>query len=1002
MVWSQFVETLLLVTGGLVLFGVWASARRRDRRVTQALRQSEERFRHLTSLSADWFWETDAEHRISWLSGGSAVAKLFGGEMAHGKRLWEVPGVEVEPRALVEHFERLHRQDAQLPFFDFVISRGSGGEQSAHVVIGKPHYAAAGRFLGYRGVGQDITDKRRAERALAETKERLQLALEGSSASLWDTDLRTGEVYLSEGWSEFLDQPRANTRTTVDTLMQTVHPEDLPRVQRESMLAVKGVTGEYAGEHRVQLPAGGWKWVLSRGKVVERDAKTGRALRMTGTNLDITERKRAEHASRDAEARYRALIELAPDGVAVFSNGIIEYVNPAAARMVKASTPKQLMGMKVEDLVHADHRARFAERLAYLSAGPGVTPFEERTLRCLDGSEIVVEAASVSFLERGRLVVQSVLRDVTEQRKAREMLAEREKRFRDVLEASGEYVWETDAAWHYTFLSERVETVLGYLRHEMIGRTPREFMPLGEAQAMDEWFAKRTTHAGGFRDLVHRSLTKSGRIVWQSVTCVPVFDAAGVLAGYRGTGADITARTQAEDRIRFLVTRDALTGLPNRVLLSDRASQAILAAARARGALAVLVVDLNRFKLVNDSLGHAAGDALLRAVAERLGATLQPDDTLARIGGDEFVMLVNGLKNSQDAATLAQRVLGVLVRPFTIEGRTLKVTASIGISVYPGDGREFSELLQNAGTAANHAKEVGHDRFLYFSPELNARAVARLGMENDLRRALARGELLLHWQPVISNRPARGGGQLVGAEVLVRWQHPQEGMLMPDRFISVAEDSGLILPLGQWTLERALSQVGAWRRMYMKVGRQDLWFALNVSAHELAQGDVYVAQVAEALAANQVPGTCIELEITERVLMSHLAGNVETLRKLGRLGVRVAIDDFGTGYSSLAYLRQLPIDKLKIDRSFLRELDAHPADATIVQTIAAMAKALGLRVAAEGVESEAQVARLRALGCDEWQGHHFSASLDAAGFERLIAESGMQAGAQSGELRAAG
>ena len=994
MAWSQLVETLLLVVGGLVLFGVWAGARRRDRQVTQALRQSEERFRQLTSLSADWYWETDAEHRISWLSGGPAVAALFGAEMAHGKRLWDVPGVEVEPRALVEHFERLQQLDAQLPFFDFVISRSADGERREHVVTGKPHYDAAGRFLGYRGVGKDITDKRRAERSLAEAKERLELALEGSSTSLWDTDLRTGEVYLSEGWAEFLGQPPATTRTTVEALMRMVHPEDLPRVARESMLAVKGTSDGYAGEHRVQFASGSWKWALSRGKVVARDAMTGRALRMTGTNLDITERKRAEHASRDAEARYRALVELAPDGVAVFSNGFIEYVNPAAARILKAGSPKQLMGMKIEDFVHPEHRARLAERLAYLSAGPGVTSFEERRLRCLDGSDVVVETASVSFLERGRLVVQSVLRDVTEQRKARELLAEREKRFRDVLEASGEYVWETDAAWRYIFLSERVETVLGYLRHEMIGRTPREFMPLGEAQAMDDWFAKRAAPSRGFRDLVHRSLTKSGRIVWQSVTCVPVLDAAGVLSGYRGTGADITARTQAEDRIRFLVTRDALTGLPNRVLLSDRASQAILAAARARGVLALLLLDLDRFKLINDSLGHAAGDALLRAVAERLGATLQPDDTLARIGGDEFVLLSTGLKNSQAAATLARRALGILARPFAVEGRTLNVTASIGISVYPGDGRDFSELLQNAGTAANHAKETGRDRFLFFSPELNARAVARLGMENELRRALARGELLLHWQPVLSNHPSRPGGKVVGAEVLVRWQHPREGMLMPDRFIAVAEDSGLIRPLGQWILERALSQIGAWRRRYLKdmrgEMRQELWFALNVSAHELAQGDVYVAQVAQALAANQVPGHCLELEITERVLMSHLAENVETLRKLGRLGVRVAIDDFGTGYSSLAYLRQLPIDKLKIDRSFLRELDAHPADATIVQTIAAMAKALGLRVAAEGVESEAQVARLRALGCDEWQGHHFSAALDAAGFERLIAGSGAQ------------
>jgi len=992
--WSQLVEALLLVVGGLVLFGVWISARRRDRQVTQALRRSEERFRYLTSLSADWFWETDAEHRISWLSGGPAVAALFDGERAHGKRLWEIPGVEVEPRALVEHFERLQQLDAQLPFFDFLIS-GTAGARRAHVVTGKPHYDAAGRFVGYRGIGQDITDKRRAERALDEAKERLRLALEGSSASLWDTDLRTGEVYLSEGWAEFLGQPRASTRTTVEALMKMVHPEDLPRVAQESMQVVKGRNDGYAGEHRVQLPSGSWKWVLSRGKVVERDASTGRALRMTGTNLDITERKRAEQASRDAEARYRALIELAPDGVAVFSNGVIEYVNPAAVRILKAGSPKQLMGMKIEDLVHPDHRTRLAERLGYLTAGPGVTSFEERRLRCLDGSETVVEAASVSFLERGRLVVQSVMRDVAEQRKVRELLVEREKRFRDVLEASGEYVWEADAEWRYTFLSERVETVLGYLRHELIGRTPREFMPLGEALAMDEWFAQRAAHVKDFRDLLHRSLTKSGRVIWQSVNGVPVYDSAGKLTGYRGTGADITARTQAEDRIRFLATRDALTGLPNRVLLSDRANLAILAAARARGGFAVLFLDLDRFKLINDSLGHAAGDALLRAVAERLGATLQRDDTLARIGGGEFVLLWSGLKSSQDAAALAQRALGILARPFTIEDHTLNVTASIGISVYPGDGRDFGELLKNAGAAANYAKETGGDRFLFFSPELNARAVARLSMENDLHRALSRGEFLLHWQPVVSGNPVRAGARVVGAEVLVRWQHPQDGMLMPDRFIPVAEDCGLIRPLGKWMLERALSQIGAWRRRYGENAGRDLWFALNVSAHELSQGDAYVAQIVEALAANQVPGACIELEITERVLMSHLAENVETLRKLGRLGVRVAIDDFGTGYSSLAYLRQLPIDKLKIDRSFLRELDVHPADAIIVRTIAAMAEALGLRVAAEGVENEAQRARLQALGCDEWQGHHFSASLDSAEFERLIARPQAQAASAS-------
>ncbi|HEY8067270.1 MAG TPA: EAL domain-containing protein [Burkholderiales bacterium] len=1000
MAWSELVDALLLFTGGLVLFGVWYGARRRDRLATQALRLSEERFRHLTSLSADWFWETDAGHRVSWLSGGPAVAALFGAEMAHGKRLWEVPGVEVEPRALVEHFGRLQELDAQLPFFDFVISRRDAGELRAHAISGKPRYDASGRFLGYRGVGQDITGKRRAERALGEAKERLELATEGGNLAIWDCDLDADRVYLGEAWGRMLGHDGA-AAATADTrgLLAAVHPEDRGAMQAALVGTLKGNLPAYAFEARVRTRSGDWKWLSLTGRVTERDSD-GRARRMCGVVTDIDARKRAEQAMRDAEARYRALIELGPDGVVVFSNGIIEYANPAAARLVKAASARQMMGRKIEDFVQPEHLGRFQERLRYLAAGPGMTPFQERALLCMDGSVVTVEASSVSYLERGRLVMQSVLRDVSEQRKAREVLAEREKRFRDVLEASGEYVWETDLAWNYTFLSERVETVLGYMRHEMIGRAPREFMPLGEAQGMDEWFAQRAAHAEGFRDQVHRSLTKSGRVIWQSVTGVPVFDAAGKLAGYRGTGADITARKQAEERIQYLATRDALTGLPNRVLLADRANQAILAAARSRGSLALLSLDLDRFKLVNDSLGHAAGDALLRAVAERLGATLRRDDTLARLGGDEFVLLWNGLKDSQDAAALAQRTLGILSRPFTIEGRTLSVTASIGIGVYPGDGRDFGELLKNADAAANHAKETGRNNFRFSSPELNARASARLGMENGLRHALARGELLLHWQPVVS-----GGGRkdaarvVVGAEALVRWQHPQEGLLMPDRFVPVAEDSGLIRPLGQWTLERALSQIGAWRRGWQdgavrRGGGAELWFALNVSATELAQGDAYVALLRETLRANDVPGSCLELEVTERVLMSHLAENVETLRRIGALGVRVSIDDFGTGYSSLAYLRQLPIGKLKIDRSFLRELDAHlhdtvhdparNADATIVQTIVAMARALGLRVAAEGVESEAQLARLLAFGCDEWQGHHFSASLDAVGFENLL------------------
>jgi diguanylate cyclase (GGDEF)-like protein/PAS domain S-box-containing protein len=979
MEWSLLTEALLLVSAAGIVFAAWMQARLRDRRATQALRASEERFRSLTALSADWFWETDAGHRITWLTGGPTVLSFFGSGLAFGKRLWELPGVELDGRAFTGHVERLERRQ---PFFELEMARADvAGVRHVHVVSGQPRYDAAGAFLGYRGVGRDVTERRRGERELASANQRLELALEGSKACLWDTDLQTGKVYLSEGWAEFLGLPRAPTVTTVDELVRGVHPDDVPRGLKISVEVLKGERQDYGGEHRFRAPDGSWKWLLSRGRVTERDA-AGRALRMTGINLDITARKQAEQAQVEAEERYRSLIELAPDAVVVSSGGVIEYANPAALRLVGARAAHEVIGRSMESFVHPAHVDRYRERLGLLSAGPIATGFEERRLRRLDGSELVSEVASVSFLEHGRLVVQSVVRDVTEQRQVREALAEREQRFRDVVEASGEYVWETDAEWRYTYLSARIEAVLGYMRSELLGRTPREFMPLGEARALDEWFERNQREGQPFRDLVHRSISKSGKVVWQQVSGMPVRDAAGRLTGYRGTGADITARKQAEERIQYLATRDALTGLPNRTLLGDRAGQAILAAARRRGMLAVLLIDLDRFKLVNDSLGHRAGDALLCAVAERLANTLRRDDTLARLGGDEFVLLWDGLKSAQDAALVARRVQDVLQRPFTIEGRSLGVTASIGVALYPEDGRDFSELLKNAETALYDAKDGGRNGFRFFSPELHTRVVARLALESELRGALARGELLLHWQPVVRREA------LAGAEALVRWNHPQRGLLGPDAFIPAAEESGLIRAIGEWTLERALSQIGAWQGTLPG----EPWFALNVSALELAQGDAYVARLRDALAAHGVPARRIELEVTERVLMSHLPESVETLRRIGALGVRLAIDDFGTGYSSLAYLRRLPIDKLKIDRGFLRELESSRGDAMIVETIAAMARGLGLHVAAEGVETEAQRRCLLAVGCEEWQGHLYSEPLEAAAFERL-ARGGRQAAA---------
>jgi len=957
---------LLLVaalSGGIIYLGMSLLARKREKALEEA-RAAEQRFRDLTELSADWFWETDAQHRITWISAGGSVATFFGNMPTFGKRFWEIPRVEVEPRALEAHLERLGEQ---LPFFDLEIQRtDERGARLIHIISGQSRVTPRGHFLGYRGVGRDVTEQRRAERAVFEAKERVELALDGGNLAEWHFDVQRDELYAGDGWVRFLGHDRSPAVGKGAMLFDMMHPEDRERSRGIMVRALKGELAEYIDEFRVPTRTGEWKWLQARGRVVERDAE-GRALRVSGTIADIDSRKLAETALREAELRYRSLVDLAPNGVMVHSGGVIAYVNPAAARLLKADSPAQLVGLELEALFHPNDLPRVRERQRGLLAAPGAVGFEERRLRCLDGSEIIVEAAAVSFLERDHLAVQAVFRDVTEERKARQALAEREQRFRDVVHASGEYVWETDAQWRYTYLSERVEAVLGYARNELLGRTPHEFMPLGEAHFPD---AKAP-----FRDVVRRSITKSGGVIWQSVSGVPRLDAAGALIGYRGTAADVTARKQAEARIEYLATRDALTGLPNRTLLTDRAGQAILTAARSRTQLAVLCVDLDRFKLVNDSLGHQAGDALLRAVADRLQNTLGREDTLARLGGDDFVLLWNGLKSAEDAAVLAQRILSILARPFTVEGDTLNVGASIGISIYPNDGRDFAELLKNADAALYDAKENGGGTWRLFAPALNARAVERLRMENELRGALARSELVLHWHPVV-----RGREQVVGAEALVRWNHSGRGLLMPEDFVPLAEECGLIRAVGEWTLERALSQAGAWHRKMP--GRA--WFAVNVSAPELAQGDAYVEKIEACLRANSLEGSCLELEITERVLMSSLAENVETLRRIGALGVRFAIDDFGTGYSSLAYLRRLPIHKLKIDRSFLRTIDSHAADEAIVRAIAAMAGTLGIAVAAEGVESEAQLKRLLALGCEEWQGHYFSAPLDAAAFETLL------------------
>jgi diguanylate cyclase (GGDEF)-like protein len=431
---------------------------------------------------------------------------------------------------------------------------------------------------------------------------------------------------------------------------------------------------------------------------------------------------------------------------------------------------------------------------------------------------------------------------------------------------------------------------------------------------------------------------------------------------------------QANARLRHAATHDALTGLPNRVLLADRLRQAIARSSRHQMRFAVLVVDLDRFKAINDSLGHIAGDELLQEVARRLSALLRKEDSLARLGGDEFVLLIHEVSTPQDAEEVARKVLSQVASPVQLAGLDVHVSPSIGICLCPDDGVDSETLLQHADAAMYHAKKKGRNTYQFFAPAMNAFARERLELESGLRTALAQREFELHYQPKVDVAT----GRIESAEALIRWRHPKRGLIPPGGFIPLAEETGFIVQLGEWVLYEACRQARAWQSEGLH-----LRMAVNLSARQFRQ-DGLIETVRGALAAARLEPRYLELELTESAVMQDAESSVQILRKLSDLGLRISVDDFGTGYSSLSYLRRLPLDKLKIDRSFIREIVTSRDDAEIVRAIVTLAHSLHLKVIAEGVETAEQLAFLRSLGCDQYQGYHCSPPLPAAQFIALL------------------
>ena len=527
----------------------------------------------------------------------------------------------------------------------------------------------------------------------------------------------------------------------------------------------------------------------------------------------------------------------------------------------------------------------------------------------------------------------------------------------------------------FTYVNEGAKRQVGYSGDELMQMTPVDIKPgltLEQFQQLLQPLIEGVQPALTFQS-VHRH--KDGHEIPVEIF-LQLVRLEGHDPSFVAMVSDISERKAAHDQIEFLAYHDALTGLPNRLLAKDHLQQAILAAERSSTKVALLFIDLDNFKTINDSLGHVIGDGLLKGAAIRLRECLRDTDTLSRQGGDEFLIVLNDVRDTESITVVAEKILARLAEPFEIDHHELSISLSIGIAVYPNDGKDFDTLLKQSDTAMYQAKESGRNTYRFHIGQMNIDAIEHLRMRNGLRRALEHGEFVLHYQPQIS----LANGAVIGAEALIRWNHPELGMVPPGRFISIAEDSGLIVPMGDWVLGEACRQAVAWH----KAGLPELLIAVNLSAVQFKRGDVEKA-VTQALDESGLNPALLELELTESILIKDTEKVLATVRQLKSLGVKLSIDDFGTGYSSLSYLKRFNVDKLKIDQSFVRDMADDPNDAAIVSAIIQMAKSLNLTTIAEGVEDERQLALLRRLHCDEVQGYYFARPMPADEFLNFVA-----------------
>lgn len=839
---------------------------------------------------------------------------------------------------------------------------------------------------GFVTLYTDVTQRMRSERALKASEERYDVAMRAINEGVYDYDIANDTIYYSDRVYEVLDTTRDLLRTTSDW-RRLIHPGDLAGYIAAYVAHMKGESARFALDYRYRGRGGALRWARQRGLAL-RDGE-GRAVRVVGSVGDITEIKQTEEALRESEARKSAILEASLDAVLTIDReGRITDFNPAAERCFGYTRDRVIGREMAELIVPPELRERHREGLRrYLATGEARILGRRLELPALraHGSRFDAELTVSLIPGSDPPAFTGTVRDITERAAAAKALRESEERFRSLTQLSADWYWEQDDQFRFTMISGAGAAAMSR------GGEPSAYLGKARWETPDlspmagDWSQHRAQleRHEPFRDLLMQRRMEDGSLRYMSVSGEPVLDQAGRFKGYRGVASNVTARVEAEQALRASEARleqlahyDALTGLPNRALLRDRMLGAMARAERSRTLLAVMFLDLDRFKEINDSLGHAIGDEVLKETARRLLSCLRSTDTVGRLGGDEFTVLLEDLHHVDEISIVARKIIEAFGEPAEVAGHELHLSASVGISVFPLDDQDADTLLKNSDIAMYQAKQEGRNNFQFFKAEMAVQTRRRADLRLWLHRALERGEFALHYQPQVG----LAGGCILGVEALLRWNSAELGPVSPAQFIPVAEETGLIVPLGDWVLREACRQCKSW----LDAGLGPLRVAVNLSPRQFRQKKL-ARRIGEILDETGLPAACLEIEITEGIVMQHAGRAIATLTELNRLGVQIAIDDFGTGYSSLAYLQRFPIQVLKIDQSFVQAIRGGTDEAAIVNTVIQLAKLLGLKTLAEGVETDEQLEYLRSHGCDAFQGYLYCKPQPAESIGGLLA-----------------